>query len=85
MDGDSEQATALKAQLTAEFLDRYGELIGGPELQRSLGFRTAEAFRQARRRGQLSVPTFQLPSRRGHFALARDVAEWLCAQRFSAR
>jgi len=84
MEDSNDQAIAFKAQLIANFLDRYGELITGPELYRSLGFRTAEAFRQAKRRGPLPVSTFQLPSRRGHFALARDVADWLCTQRQAA-
>lgn len=56
---------------------RYGPVLGGGKLASALGFASNEALRQARRRGQVSVTLFTLPKRRGHFALARDVARWL--------
>lgn len=57
-----------------------GAIIGGRDLQRSLGFSTPTSFRRAYERGNVGVHTFQIRGRRGRFALARDVANWLVDQ-----
>lgn len=57
--------------------NQFGPLMGGADLWRSLGFRTATAFSRALRVGALELPIFDLPCRRGKFALTRDVAAWL--------
>lgn len=67
---------------THEFgLDRYGPLVGGPELERLLGYTSNSAFRQAIHRGCLPVNVFTLPDRRGKFAFTSDIAEWLLTLR----
>ena len=55
----------------------HGPLLGGDVLIAALGHRTAASLRQARRRGQVVVPLFTVPNRRGWFALTLDVADWL--------
>lgn len=50
----------------------------------ALGHASAASLRQARKRGQVTVPIFTLPKRRGFFALTRDVAEWLAEARLAA-
>lgn len=55
----------------------HGPLLNGTALYRALGLPSAAAFRQAASRGQLPVPVFTIPNRRGRFALTRDVAAWL--------
>ncbi|AWW74444.1 hypothetical protein CD351_08400 [Erythrobacter sp. KY5] len=55
----------------------HGPLLSGEDLWRTLGFRNANAFRQAKLRGQLGVKVFQVEHRRGTYAFTKDVAEWL--------
>jgi hypothetical protein len=72
-------STELEHQLTA----RYGTMLGSRDLWRELGYRSPNAFRQALLRGTLDLPVFEVESRRGRFALARDVAAWIARQRLS--
>lgn len=65
--------------LEVEMLKEYGPLLGGETLIRVLGFPTAQAFRQARRRGRIGVATFAIQGRQGAFALTLEVARWLAA------
>ena len=55
----------------------YGPLIGGSDLRQVLGFRTASAFNRAVRINAIGVNVFNLPRRRGKFALTSEVAMWL--------
>lgn len=74
--------TCLMTQL---MLERYGVMLGGKNLWRNLGFETAEAFRKAIARQQIPVALFELPHRRGRFALTCEVAAWLMANRQAVR
>lgn len=65
------------APLGDSLLKQYGPLMGGAELYRSLGFRSAAAFQRAVRDNALSIRIFAVPGRRGKFALTADVAAWL--------
>lgn len=62
-------------------LERYqkevGPLMRGEDLRKALGFPSATAFAQARRRGNLPVRTFLLENRRGCFCMTADVVAWL--------
>jgi hypothetical protein len=62
---------------TKELLARHGPLIGGLELAKILSFKNMAAFRQALRRGTIPVRVFELPGRRGKFALTQDLVAWL--------
>jgi len=55
----------------------YGAVIGGRDLREALGFKSATAFCRAVRAGRLPIRLFDFSGRRGRFALATDVAEWL--------
>lgn len=59
---------------------RYGALMGGAELYAALGFKSYAAFYRAKKIGEQGVSIFQLPGRRGWFALTEDVAVWLRQQ-----
>ena len=59
---------------------RYGALIGGSDLYAALGFKSYSAFYRAKELGELGVHVFQLPGRRGWFALTETVASWLHQQ-----
>lgn len=56
---------------------RFGALLGGADLYSVLGFKTYSAFYRAKELGNLGVGVFQLPGRRGWFALTEDVSTWL--------
>jgi hypothetical protein len=76
-----EPAGPSEAELTASLVATYGAIVGGKELARALGFRTQSAFRKALDRGALSVTIFQIPGRRGRFALSTELATWIWRQR----
>ncbi len=61
----------------SELENKHGQLIGGADLYRTLGFKTAIAFKQAHARNCLPVSVFNLPNRKGKFAFTRDIATWL--------
>ncbi|WP_121119530.1 hypothetical protein [Croceibacterium ferulae] len=67
------QSSALAQQLVR----LHGPLLSGEPLWRNLGFRSSDAFRQAKSRGHVEVTTFKLPGRRATFARTRDVADWI--------
>lgn len=67
--------------LQAQLFERYGPLLGGQDLRRVLGYPSAAAFRQAALRGALPVPVFNMPNRKGRFALTQEVCAWLLEQR----
>jgi hypothetical protein len=68
----------MKDQTLREvMLQEYGPLMGGEDLRRALGYRTWSAFARAVRAEALLVKVFEIPGRRGRFALTQEVAEWL--------
>lgn len=60
-----------------ELKERYGELIGGYDLAKLMGYRSTASFRQALARNQISIPIFSIENRKGKFAYTSDVAKWL--------
>lgn len=80
----TEVVGVLTEALERDLLTRYGPILGGEALRHALGYASTDAFRQALSRRQLPVPIFELPNRRGKFALAKDVAHWLASARANA-
>jgi hypothetical protein len=73
---------ALADLLERDLLARYhSPLLGGDDLRSALGYPSTEALRQAISRGTVPVPVFSVAHRRGKFALAKDVADWLAKLR----
>lgn len=70
-------ARAGAEELAEKLTVRFGWLIGGSNLIRLLGYSSPAAFRQAAKRRRLPVRVFAIPGRRGSFAWAPDIAEWL--------
>lgn len=66
-----------KSSSTKKMCGDHGPLIGGSSLWRSLGFNTHAAFKRAHRLGHLGVHVFEIPNRKGLFALTHDVAAWI--------
>lgn len=76
-----EDVGRFKKDLESEMLLLYGPVMNGRDLQRSLGFSSKEAFRQAVVRDNLKVPVFSIEHRRGKFALTKEVAQFLAERR----
>jgi hypothetical protein len=72
---------ALACELNAQFVQQFGPILSSEVLVKVLGYRSPAAYRQAVARDTVPVPLFQIPNRRGRFALARDVAIWMSQQR----
>lgn len=75
----------LSVELEEDLVRRYGVLLPSSTLVAVLGYKSTNAYQQALARGTLPVPVFEIDRRRGRFALAKDVARWLAAQRKRAR
>ena len=58
-------------------IQRYGPLIGGTDLRNILGYKAASTFNRAKRLNLIDIHLFQIPNRRGNYALTTDVADWL--------
>lgn len=58
-----------------------GATVGGRSLAKALGYPSQDAFRKASQRGRLPIRTFVVTGRRGRFAAATDIAQWLWGQR----
>lgn len=74
----------LARTLEDALVQRYGLMLPSSAIASALGYPTMRAYYQAIVRRTIPVPTFQIEHRRGRFALARDVAEWLAHQRRGA-
>jgi hypothetical protein len=71
------QSRIIESTEDASLLAEHGPLIHGAALWRTLGYVSAQAFRKAMRAGTVPVPTFRIETRRGRFAMTRDVAQWI--------
>lgn len=71
----------LKPSNTTEnqprLLQKYGQLIGTTEMAKVLGYPTPNALRMAIYRKTLPIRMFDVPGRRGKFALTAEVEAWL--------
>lgn len=73
-----------KEDLASDMLNKFGHVIGGEDLRKTLGFRTQSAFARALRENLVEIPIFSIPGRRGKFALTGDVVAWLQSLRENA-
>lgn len=76
-------ADELARELNEQFIQQFGPILSSETLVKVLGYKSTAAYRQAVVRDTVPVPLFQIPNRRGRFALARDVAIWISQQRQS--
>lgn len=77
----SELVEELANSLEQDLLQTFGPMIYGQVLYKSLGYTSADAFRQAVSRQSVPVDTFPIEGRRGKFALTRDIAKWIARQK----
>lgn len=73
-------AKALEQNLS----EKHGPMIANDALRIALGYSSMDAFRQALARKTVPIPVFSLENRRGKYALVKDVAAWLAANRNNA-
>ena len=71
----------LVNRLESRLNEKYGPVLNNDALVEVLGYPTASSLRQAVLSGKLSLPVFTPENRRGKFALAIDVANWLVNER----
>ncbi len=72
---------ALAQALERELVEAYGFILNSEQLAKVLAFGSKVAFRHAAYRGHLPVKVFPIEHRKGHFALAKDVAGWMATIR----
>ncbi|MGH8052244.1 MAG: hypothetical protein ACREPB_16410 [Arenimonas sp.] len=60
-------------------VSQYGPLLHTADLLQVAGYKTNEALRMAMRKQSIGFPIFSIAHRRGKFAWAHDVAQWLAA------
>lgn len=71
----------LVTLLERDLIQLHGPMMTGEALRLALGYPSKDAFRQALVRKTLPIPVFGIEKRRGKFALTKDVAGWIVAQR----
>lgn len=71
----------LAVILERELALLHGPLMTSKSLWTALGYCSADAFRQAVSRGTAPILIFPIEKRKGKFALTKDVAQWIAAQR----
>ena len=67
----------IKSKMEEQLTDKYGPLIGGADLWKTMGFKTHAAFKRAQRLGLLDMHVFEIKNRKGYFALTHDLASWI--------
>lgn len=63
--------------IRAFLLENYGPLVNREGLAKVLGFNNLAAFDRSVQRGRLTLKLTRIPGRRGCFALASDLADYL--------
>jgi hypothetical protein len=76
-----EERELLAKQIEQDLLQLFGTpILNLNQLQRALNYRSVAAIKQSILRGTMPVKVFELPNRRGRFALAKDVSHFLAEQ-----
>jgi hypothetical protein len=73
----------LTERIRRSLVYRYGPLLSGEPLYRSLGFTTMVAFRQAKSKKLIPITLFDIAHKRGSYALPEDVAIFLAKRRLN--
>ena len=82
--GMSPEITQLAAELEKKWEKKWGTVLPSRGQREALGFPSAKALGKAIARGQLGLPFFSMPNRRGHFLLTREAACFVARQRAAA-
>lgn len=74
----------LRGAIMSSLEQAHGPLLKGEGLANALGYKNLASLRQARKRDQVGVALFELPNRKGLYALTAEVADWLATCRLQA-
>lgn len=78
---DKSRSITLEQELRESLVRQYGAVVGGADLSNVLGFKSADTLRKAVKNNTLPLTTFEIPGRKGRFAVTLEVANWLIALR----
>lgn len=73
-------STELETRLFESLVRRWGYIVGSAGLREVLAFSSQAALRRAIDLGHVPVHVFTITGRRGPFATAHDLAQWLSRQ-----
>lgn len=72
---------ALTQKIESDLLKLFGTpILTVNDLKKALNYSSAAAIHQSIAKGTFPIRVFSMPNRRGHFALASDVAHYLALQ-----
>ena len=71
----------MRKEILESLTNTHGLILPSRVLWKLLGYPSQSAFRQSRTRGQVPIQIIKIDGRRGQFALAVDVVDWLVTQR----
>lgn len=71
----------LEVLIERDLMRQYGPMMSNDDLRQALGYASKDAFKQAIARKTVPITVFNIEGRRGKFALVKDVAAWIVAQR----
>lgn len=71
----------VRGAIMASLEQAHGPLLKGDGLANALGYKNLASLRQAKKRNQVGVALFELPNRKGLYALTAEVADWLATCR----
>jgi hypothetical protein len=81
-----EERELLAQKIEQDLLLLFGTpMLNLNQLQRALNYRSIAAIKQSLIRGTCPVSVFDLPNRRGKFALAKDVSLFMAQQAFNKK
>lgn len=63
--------------MNKQLIMQYGELMDSRSLMHVLGYKSCSTFKLAITNKTLGIKVFDVPGRRGKFALTRHVSSWL--------
>ena len=66
-----------KLNIDTVLFEQYGPLIGGNDLAKVLGYKTAGAFNKSLRQSRIDLRIFDIKGRKGKFAYTHDVVQWI--------
>ena len=73
----SKSMQQVRSEAVSEFLGDCGPVVSGAALWKTLGYASAEAFRQARHRGSVKLHLVEMPGRRGVFAFRHELIQYV--------
>lgn len=71
------QSLDSSEEINLQLIRQYGELMDSRSLMHVLGYKSSSTFKFAINNRTLGIKVFDVPGRRGKFALTRHVSRWL--------